>query len=103
MLPLLPSPGDRLLTTERQTAKLLIQNPNLFPVAWDGLTTADFTHPAYAAVFTAVEKATVEVGAAGVAPRTRSGYTRSRKPARLTRSALWLPRWPWNRSQSMAR
>ena len=70
VLPLLPSPGDRLLTTERQTAKLLIQNPNLFPDAWDGLTTADFTHPAYAAVFTAVEKASVEVGAAGVAPDT---------------------------------
>ena len=69
-LPLLPSPGDRLLTTERQTAKLLIQNPNLFPDAWDGLTTADFTHPAYAAVFTAVEKASVEVGAAGVTPDT---------------------------------
>ena len=51
-------------TTERQTAKLLIQNPNLFPDAWDGLTTADFTHPAYAAVFTAVEKASVEVGGA---------------------------------------
>ena len=29
-LPLLPNPGERLLTTERQTAKLLIQNPNLF-------------------------------------------------------------------------
>jgi DNA primase len=70
VLPLLPSPGDRLLTTERQTAKLLIQNPNLFPDAWDGLTTADFTHPAYAAVFTAVEKASVEVGAAGVPPDT---------------------------------
>ena len=69
-LPLLPSPGDRLLTTERQTAKLLIQNPNLFPDAWDGLTTADFTHPAYAAVFTAVEKASVEVGGAGVTPDT---------------------------------
>ena len=69
-LPLLPSPSDRLLTTERQTAKLLIQNPNLFPDAWDGLTTADFTHPAYAAVFTAVEKASVEVGGAGVTPGT---------------------------------
>jgi DNA primase len=69
-LPLLPSPGDRLLTTERQTAKLLIQNPNLFADAWDGLTTADFTHPAYAAVFTAVEKASVEVGGAGVTPDT---------------------------------
>jgi DNA primase len=69
-LPLLPSPGDRLLTTERQTAKLLIQNPNLFPDAWDGLNTADFTHPAYAAVFTAVEKASVEVGGADVTADT---------------------------------
>ena len=66
-LPLLPSPHDRLLATERQTAKLLIQNPDLFPDAWDGLTTADFTHPAYAAVFAAVEKAGAELGGAGVA------------------------------------
>jgi len=63
-LPLLPSPNDRLLITERQTAKLLIQHPNLFPEAWDGLTTIDFTHPAYAAVFAAVEKAAVELGGA---------------------------------------
>jgi DNA primase len=69
-LPLLPSPYDRLLVTERQTAKLLIQNPNLFPDGWDGLTIADFTHPAYAAVFTAVEKAWVELGGAGVTPDT---------------------------------
>ena len=69
-LPLLPSPSDRLLTTERQTAKLLIQQPHLFPDAWDGLTTADFTHPAYAAVFTAVEKASVELGGAGVTADT---------------------------------
>jgi len=61
-LPLLPSPNDRLLVTERQTAKLLIQNPDLFPDAWDGLTTIDFTHPAYAAVFAAVDKAAVELG-----------------------------------------
>ena len=63
-LPLLPSPHDRLLATERQTAKLLIQNPDLFPDAWDGLSTTDFTHPAYAAVFAAVEKAGVELGGA---------------------------------------
>jgi DNA primase len=60
--PQLPSPHDRLLTTERQTAKLLIQNPELFSEAWDGLSVADFTHPAYAALFTAVEKATAENG-----------------------------------------
>jgi DNA primase len=69
-LPLLPSPHDRLLATERQTAKLLIQNPNLFPEAWDGLTTADFTHPAYAAVFAAVEKAGAELGGIGVTANT---------------------------------
>jgi DNA primase len=69
-LPLLPSPSDRLLMTERQTAKLLIQNPDLFPDAWDGLTTTDFTHPAYAAVFAAVEKAAVELGGAKVTPDT---------------------------------
>jgi DNA primase len=69
-LPLLPSPHDRLLATERQTAKLLIQNPDLFPDAWDGLTAADFTHPAYAAVLAAVEKAGAELGGAGVAANT---------------------------------
>jgi DNA primase len=67
---LLPDPHDRLLATERQTAKLLIQNPDLFPDAWDGLTTTDFTHPAYAAVFAAVEKAAVELGGAQVATDT---------------------------------
>jgi DNA primase len=69
-LPLLPSPHDRLLATERQTAKLLIQNPDMFPDAWDGLTAADFTHPAYAAVLAAVEKAGAELGGAGVAANT---------------------------------
>ena len=69
-LPLLPSPSDRLLVTERQTAKLLIQNPDLFPDGWDGLTTTDFTHPAYAAVFAAVEKAAVELGGTKVTPDT---------------------------------
>jgi DNA primase len=67
---LLPDPHDRLLATERQTAKLLIQNPDLFPDAWDGLTTTDFTHPAYAAVFAAVEKAAVELGGVQVAADT---------------------------------
>ena len=66
----LPDPHDRLLATERETAKLLIQNPDLFPDAWDGLTTTDFTHPAYSAVFAAVEKAAVELGGANVAADT---------------------------------
>ena len=62
----LPDPHNRLLATERETAKLLIQDPDLFPDTWDGVTTADFTHPAYAAVFAAVEKAAVELGGAKV-------------------------------------
>jgi len=53
----LPDPHDRLLASERETAKLLIQVPQLFASGWDGLGVTDFTHPAYAAVFTAVEKA----------------------------------------------
>ena len=53
----LPDPHDRLLASERETAKLLIQAPHLFGAGWDGLSVTDFTHPAYAAVFTTVEKA----------------------------------------------
>ena len=60
--PVLPDPHDRLLATERETVKLLIQAPHLFQPGWDGLTGTDFTHPAYAAVFTAVEKAAAEDG-----------------------------------------
>ncbi|MET1005681.1 MAG: DNA primase [Propionibacteriaceae bacterium] len=55
----LPDPRDRLLASERETAKLLIQAPQLFGAGWDGLSVTDFTHPAYAAVFTSVEKAAV--------------------------------------------
>jgi DNA primase len=53
----MPHPRDRLLATERETAKLMIQNPELFPPEWDGVAAVDFTHPAYAAVFTAVAQA----------------------------------------------
>jgi DNA primase len=56
----MPDPRDRLLATERETSKLLIQHPELFTTDWDGLTASDFTHPAYAAVFSAVEKAAAE-------------------------------------------
>ena len=56
----LPDPADRLLATERETSKLLVQAPQLFEPGWDGLTLGDFTHPAYAAVFTSVEKAAAE-------------------------------------------
>ncbi|MCW2811347.1 MAG: dnaG [Friedmanniella sp.] len=56
----MPHPHDRLLATERETSKLLIQTPQLFGAGWDGLSGDDFTHPAYRAVFTAVEKAAAE-------------------------------------------
>jgi DNA primase len=67
----MPNPRDRLLTTERETAKLLIQNPELFPAEWDGLAATDFTHPAYAAVFTAVEQAGAQ-GLPGTGPGASS-------------------------------
>jgi DNA primase len=56
----LPDPADRLLATERETSKLLVQTPQLFDPGWDGLALGDFTHPGYAAVFTSVEKAAAE-------------------------------------------
>ncbi len=56
----MPDPHDRLLATERETAKLLLQAPQLFEGGWQGLTAADFTHPAYASVLTSVEKAQAE-------------------------------------------
>jgi DNA primase len=56
----LPDPRDRLLASERETTKLLVQAPHLFGPGWDGLSVTDFTHPAYAAVFTAAEKAAAD-------------------------------------------
>ena len=58
----LPDPRDRMLITERETAKLLLQAPELFGPGWEGLSSTDFTHPAYAAVFNAVEKAVERAG-----------------------------------------
>ena len=55
--PRLPDPHDRMLATERETAKLLVQAPGLFRAHWDGLSASDFTHPAYAAVFASAERA----------------------------------------------
>jgi DNA primase len=46
-----------MLASEREAAKLMLQLPGLFGAGWDGLSVGDFTHPAYASVFTAVEKA----------------------------------------------
>jgi len=65
----LPDPRDRQLALERETAQLLVQAPDKFPEHWDGLSAADFTHPAYAAVFTAVEKAQADDGSGAWAHR----------------------------------
>jgi DNA primase len=56
----MPDPRDRHLALERETAQLLVQAPEQFPEHWDGLSPTDFTHPAYAAVFTGVEKAAAD-------------------------------------------
>ena len=53
----LPDPRDRRLSTERETAKLLVQQPQLFGASFDGLTPTDFTHPAYGAVLRHAQRA----------------------------------------------
>lgn len=55
-----PDPRDRSLIVERDTAKLLIQYPQLFSQTWCDLTTEDFRHPAYAAVMTACQRAAAQ-------------------------------------------
>jgi len=52
----LPDPGDRSLLAERDTLKLILQNPELFDgdEPWRGLAEADFTHGAYRALFRTV-------------------------------------------------
>ncbi|QDP96215.1 DNA primase [Microlunatus elymi] len=54
---ILPDPHDRSLGTERETAKLIIQVPQLFGDELSRLTSDDFTHPAYAAVLRHAHKA----------------------------------------------
>ncbi|MBA8795797.1 DNA primase [Friedmanniella endophytica] len=58
----LPDPHDRRLSTERETAKLLVQAPQLFDDDFDGLTAEDFTHPAYAAVLRHARRAAADGG-----------------------------------------
>ncbi|HEY5980783.1 MAG TPA: DNA primase [Microlunatus sp.] len=53
----LPDPDDRLLVTERETMKLLLQAPQLFEPDWLALEADDFTHRAYAAVFRSMQAA----------------------------------------------
>lgn len=51
-----PDPRDRNLDAERTTLKLMLQYPTLFDTAWDGVQADDFFHPAYRAVFEAIEQ-----------------------------------------------
>jgi DNA primase len=53
----LPDPHDRNLSTERETAKLIIQTPHLVGDELTRLNTEDFTHPAYGAVLRHAQKA----------------------------------------------
>ena len=54
--PSLPSPGDRRLLAERDTLKLILQDPGLFDgdQPWNGLEETDFTHGAYRALWRAI-------------------------------------------------
>ena len=51
----LPEPHDRLLATERETIKLMLQAPMQFGPDFSGLDAGDFTHRAYAAVFRSMQ------------------------------------------------
>lgn len=53
----LPDPHDRTLLTERETAKLIIQCPELVAGELGELVAEDFTHPAYGAVLRHAQKA----------------------------------------------
>ena len=50
-----PSPNDPALRLERDTLKLMLQYPLTFDVEWNAVAADDFTHPAYRAVFAAIE------------------------------------------------
>jgi DNA primase len=50
----LPDPRDRRLEAERGTLRLIVRAPETFDGAWNGLTSDDFTHPAFRALFECV-------------------------------------------------
>ena len=64
----LPEPNDRLLDTERQTIKLLLQAPQFFGPDWRGLEDGDFTHRAYAAIFRTMQQVRARADADAVRP-----------------------------------
>ncbi len=63
----LPDPRDRALATERETAKLIVQEPQLLADELYALQADDFTHPAYAAVLRHARRAAA-APPAGAAP-----------------------------------
>lgn len=50
-----PDPTDRNTAVERGTLKLMLQHPTLFDTAWNGVTSGDFTDPAYRVVFETIQ------------------------------------------------
>jgi len=50
----LPDPNDRALAVERDTLKLMLQNPEAFGADWHGATPDDYSNPAYRALFAAI-------------------------------------------------
>lgn len=50
-----PDASDHNLSVERGTLKLMLQCPTLFTVDWNAVQAGDFTHPAYRAVFEAIQ------------------------------------------------
>ena len=53
----LPNPNDPTLWPQREALKSALQYPALAGPVFDALTVESFTHPGYAAVFTAIESA----------------------------------------------
>ncbi len=49
-----PDPRDRRLEAERGTLRLVVRAPETFSEGWNGLTTDDFVHPTYRALFESV-------------------------------------------------
>ncbi|MFB9620567.1 DNA primase [Brooklawnia cerclae] len=49
-----PDAGDRNISVERDTLKLMLQHPTLFDTEWNGVSPDDFSHPAYRAAFEAI-------------------------------------------------
>lgn len=49
--PAWPNPDDPALRLERDTLKLMLQQPEVFDTSWNQILESDFSHPGYRAVF----------------------------------------------------